>query len=210
MKPEGAAASDAESEKEQLLPQALSQRDPVPRWKTYAFLFALTFFSALGGFLFGYDTGVVSGAMIKVREYYDLDSTFVELIVSVTIVGAAIGALLGGPLSDFLGRKPVLLLASSVFTVGALLMAIAPDQWVLLAGRLVVGLGVGLAAMAVPMYIAESAPASMRGKLVVMNIMFVTGGQFIATVIDGVFSPLPLHVGWRSVISVSRVLRGWG
>ena len=202
MRPEEeAAASDAESEKEQLLPQVLSQHRPGSRWKMYTFLFALTFFSALGGFLFGYDTGVVSGAMIKVREYYDLDSTFVELIVSVTIAGAAIGALMGGPLSDYLGRKPVLLLASSVFTIGALLMAVALDKWVLLAGRLVVGLGVGLAAMAVPMYIAESAPASMRGKLVVMNIMFVTGGQFVATIIDGVFSLLPLNVGWRSVVS---------
>ena len=194
------AMSGSESEKEYLLrlPSTDSQTCSSP-CRRLTFLLALTFFSALGGFLFGYDTGVVSGAMLKIREDFDLSPIYQELIVSMTIAGAAIAALLAGPLSDLCGRKPVLILASFVFTVGAVVMSAAPSPLVLLIGRFVVGVGVGLAAMAVPMYISESAPATMRGKLVVVNISFVTGGQFIATLIDGAFSYLPLHVGWRSV-----------
>ena len=166
--------------------------------RRWTFLCALTFFSALGGFLFGYDTGVVSGAMLKIRKDFHLSPVDQELIVSMTIAGAAIAALVAGPLTEIFGRKPILILASTVFTLGAVLMSAAPKPLALLIGRFIVGVGVGLAAMAVPMYISESAPAAIRGKLVVMNVSFITGGQFIATLIDGAFSYLPLHVGWRS------------
>ena len=151
----------------------------------------------VGGFLFGYDTGVVSGAMLKVDSHFHLDSFWHELIVSVTIGAAAISAALAGPLTEWFGRKPALLLASLIFTVGAIVMGVASDKYVLLIGRVIIGLGIGLAAMAVPMYIAESAPAHLRGKLVVMNNLFITGGQFVATIIDGAFSSLSDRIGWR-------------
>ena len=86
-----------------------------------------------------------------------------------------------------------------MFTVGAVVMGAAWSPWILLIGRIIVGFGIGIAAMAVPMYIAELAPADVRGRLVVVNNMFITGGQFIATVIDGAFSYLGINVGWRSV-----------
>lgn len=151
----------------------------------------------LGGFLFGYDTGVVSGAMIKVDKHFKLDSFWHELIVGVTIGSAAIAACLAGPLTEWFGRRPALILASLVFTAGAVVMGVAPNKYVLLCGRVIVGVGIGLAAMAVPMYIAESAPAHLRGKLVVMNNLFITGGQFVAAIIDGVFSGLSNNTGWR-------------
>ena len=192
------AMSDNESEKDNLLHLPLSPESQVRSpGRRLAFLLALTFFSALGGFLFGYDTGVVSGAMLKIRQDFHLSPVYQELIVSMTIAGAAVAALVAGPLSDLLGRKPVLLAAAFVFTLGAVVMSAAPTPEVLLVGRLVVGLGVGLAAMAVPMFISEAAPAAMRGKLVIVNVAFVTGGQFIATLIDGALSYLPLHIGWR-------------
>ena len=159
------------------------------------FVLLLTLFSALGGFLFGYDTGVVSGAMIKIRESFGLSPLWVELVVSVTIASAALSSVVAGLLCDLLGRKPILITASAVFTAGAGVMAGAVTRWMLLIGRVVVGVGIGLAATVVPMYIAESAPAQMRGKLVVVNVMFITGGQFLATVMDGAFSSLP--DGWR-------------
>lgn len=81
-------------------------------------------------------------------------------------------------------------------------MGAAQYPWMLLIGRIIVGFGIGIAAMAVPMYIAELAPAEMRGRLVVVNNMFITGGQFVATVIDGAFSYLGINVGWRSVTRV--------
>ena len=93
----------------------------------------------------------------------------------------------------------VITIHPAVFTAGAVVMAAAWTPWILLIGRIIVGFGIGIAAMAVPMYIAELAPADMRGRLVVVNNMFITGGQFIATVIDGAFSYLGINVGWRSV-----------
>ena len=144
------------------------------------FVYLLTVFSALGGFLFGYDTGVVSGAMLKIKSYFGLSNEWEELIVSVTVGAAALAAALAGPSCDLVGRKPVILLASCVFTAGAVVMAVAWAAVVLLVGRVLVGLGVGMAAMVVPMYIAEAAPADMRGKLVVLNNVFITGGQFVA------------------------------
>jgi len=157
----------------------------------------LAIISALGGFLFGYDTGVVSGAMLPIRQTFSLDSTSVELVVSVTIAAAAVAAFLAGFLCNWIGRKPTLILASLVFTVGAGVMGAAFYPWMLLVGRGIVGVGIGMAAMAVPMYIAESAPASMRGKLVVMNVLFITGGQFVATILDGFFSYMRYDLGWR-------------
>ena len=165
--------------------------------RSRGFLVVLTFFAALGGFLFGYDTGVVSGAMIKVREDFSLSSTLQEAVVSVTVGAAALAAAVGGPTSDLIGRKPTLLIASVVFTVGAIVMGVAWYAWILLVGRVVVGIGIGFAAMAVPMYIAEMAPAKMRGSMVVVNNLGITGGQFVATVVDGVFSYLPVSIGWR-------------
>ena len=183
-----------DSEKESLIP------DVKPGHKeggVRCFVYVLAAISAIGGFLFGYDTGVVSGAMIKVRVKFDLDSTMQEAIVSATIAAAAIAAALSGPLTDWIGRKVTLLISSAVFTVGAVVMGASVTAWMLLIGRIIVGVGIGIAAMAVPMYIAELAPTEMRGKLVVVNNMFITGGQFVATVIDGAFSYLGINVGWR-------------
>ncbi len=199
------SGEDTDSEKELLLPRPPTEQVQGGHEAggegggVNTFLVLLAVVSSLGGFLFGYDTGVVSGAMILISEDFQLDSAWHEVIVSATLAAAAIAALLGGPLSDILGRRPTLITASVIFTVGAVVMGAAVDRWMLLAGRIIVGLGIGFAAMAVPMYIAESAPAKMRGKLVVVNNLFITGGQFVATVVDGAFSYLPRNIGWRYV-----------
>ena len=103
---------------------------------------------------------------------------------------------------DISGNLSCFIDAAAVFTIGAVVMGAALNPWMLLIGRIIVGFGIGIAAMAVPMYIAELAPAEMRGRLVVVNNMFITGGQFVATVIDGAFSYLGINVGWRSVAHV--------
>lgn len=107
------------------------------------FILVLTTCSALGGFLFGYDTGVISGAMILIREEFSLSSVWQELIVSVTIAAAALFALIGASLSDLLGRKPVILLASLVFTIGSVTMGSAQNRETLLVGRVIIGCGIG-------------------------------------------------------------------
>ncbi len=165
----------------------------------------LTVISGLGGFLFGYDTGVVSGAILEIRSTFDLRSIWLEGIVSITIATAALSSLVAGLLCDLLGRRPVLQMSSIVFTVGAALMGFSYYPWVLLAGRAIVGVGIGMAAMVVPMYIAELASVKTRGTLVLFYSVFLTGGQFIATVVDGAFSFLDYDVGWRVMLGLAGV-----
>ena len=167
------------------------------RWRTDGYLIALTVISSLCAFLFGYNTGVVSGAILKIKLYFALSSTWLEAIVSVAIGAAAISAFSAGFLCDLIGRRPTLLIASIVFTIGGILMAASYHPVMLIVGRIIVGVGVGISSVTVPMYIAESAPADIRGKLVVINVLFISGGQFMATLIDGAFSYLEIDVGWR-------------
>ena len=133
-------SNNADDEKLELKIDSISAKE---KEKTPGFVYVLTFFSALGGFLFGYDTGVIAGAMILLRNEFELSLVWEELIVSVTVAAAALFALIGGCLNDRLGRRPVIMMASVVFTVGALCMGIAGDRYLLLAGRIVVGAGIG-------------------------------------------------------------------
>ena len=131
----------------------------------------------IGGFLFGYDTGVISGAQLFFKDDFpNITDKDRELIVSLTMIGAAFGSLVSGSLSDNLGRKPVILLADFYFTIGAAMMALAGNIVWLMAGRLLIGFGVGFAAQIVPLYISEITPAEIRGKLVAMNVVMITIG----------------------------------
>jgi len=107
------------------------------------FIYVLAFFSSIGGFLFGYDTGVISGAMLIIRAEMDLDDFWHGAIVSSTILAAWLFALVGGFLSDAVGRKPVILTASVLFIAGSVTMGIADGLWPLLIGRIIVGIGIG-------------------------------------------------------------------
>ncbi|MEW8547039.1 MAG: MFS transporter, partial [Candidatus Thiodiazotropha sp.] len=109
--------------------------------KTPWFIYILSFFSAIGGFLFGYDTGVVSGAMLLLKNYFHLSSLLEEVIVSVTIGFACIFALCGGLLNDKFGRKFTTILASLVFTIGAVILAAAVNVEMLIVGRAILGMG---------------------------------------------------------------------
>ena len=106
-----------------------------------------SFFSIIGGFLFGYDTAVIAGALLELDKDFSLDRTKKELVVSVTVAAAAVGAVFGGPMNEKLGRKKTIMVASVVFAVGAVLMAGAPpSSWgwsVVLVGRFIVGIGIG-------------------------------------------------------------------
>nr|XP_040018202.1 proton myo-inositol cotransporter-like [Gasterosteus aculeatus aculeatus]XP_040018203.1 proton myo-inositol cotransporter-like [Gasterosteus aculeatus aculeatus]XP_040018204.1 proton myo-inositol cotransporter-like [Gasterosteus aculeatus aculeatus]XP_040018205.1 proton myo-inositol cotransporter-like [Gasterosteus aculeatus aculeatus] len=168
------------------------------------FLYVLAFFSALGGFLFGYDTGVVSGAMLLLKKEMNLSALWQELLVSSTVGAAALSALGGGYLNGWLGRRACILLASLVFSIGGVIMSLAPDKVVLLVGRVTVGLGIGIASMTVPVYIAEVSPPHRRGQLVTINSLFITGGQFVASVVDGAFSYVS-RGGWRFMLGLSVI-----
>lgn len=110
---------------------------------TPGFVYVLAMFSALGGFLFGYDTGVISGAMLLLKRELGLSALWQEVLISSTVAAAALSALLGGFLNGLFGRRVCILLASFFFTVGGIVLSTAPGKEVLLAGRLIVGVGLG-------------------------------------------------------------------
>lgn len=117
--------------------------DTSGKQKTTPFVVLLAAFAAIGGFLFGYDTGVVSGAMLLLKDDFSLSSFEQELVVSVTIGAAFVSALFGGYLSDRFGRKSCTIFASFVFTAGALVLAFAQNVAMLIVGRLTLGIGIG-------------------------------------------------------------------
>lgn len=107
------------------------------------YVYYLTCFATIGGLLFGYDTGIISGSMLLIGDNWHLSTIWKELIVSATVGAAALFALIAGYLTDCLGRKKVVMLASVIFTAGAAIMGAAVNKEMLLAGRLVVGAGIG-------------------------------------------------------------------
>ena len=171
------------------------------------FLIKLTVISTLGGLLFGYDTGVISGALLYMKADLHL-TTFSEAVVvsSLLFPGAACGALLGGKLADKLGRKGSLLVCAGLFLFGALICATAPNVGVMTAGRILLGFGVGAAAVTCPLYLAEMAPADRRGRMVTINELMIVTGQFLAFAMNALLDALikDPHV-WRWMLSVAIV-----
>lgn len=133
--------------------------------------------------------------MIFIKDDFVLNEWWQELVVSITILSAWIFSMVAGYSSDAWGRKRVIILASMIFTIGAINMAFAPNKVILLIGRFVVGSAVGFSSMCIPMYIAEASPARIRGSLVTLNNCFIAGGQFVAAIIAGLFSTNAY--GWR-------------
>jgi sugar porter (SP) family MFS transporter len=141
--------------------------------------------TALGGLLFGYDTGVVSGALLFVKKDFGGLSNFQqELVTSLLLVGAVIGALAAGRVADMIGRRPTVLITALVFIVGVLLAAFTPTYPLLLVARVIIGLAVGSASMTVPLYIGEIVPARLRGGLVSLNQLAITVGILSSYLID--------------------------
>lgn len=164
----------------------------------------LTMFATIGGLLFGYDTGIISGSMLLMKDYFNLTTVYQEAIVSATIGAAALFALIAGIITERFGRKVVIMIASFVFTGGAVMMALSNSKEILLIGRLVVGAGIGFASMSVPIYVAEAAPASIRGALVSLNQLFITIGILLSSIVAGAFSG-DKENGWRYMLGIAGV-----
>ncbi len=141
--------------------------------------------TALGGLLFGYDTGVVSGALLFLKtDFGGLSSFQLELVTSLLLVGAMVGALTAGRVADAVGRRKTIFVTAIIFIAGVLLAAFAPTYWTLIVARFVIGLAVGSASMTVPLYIGEIAPPKMRGGLVSLNQLMITSGILASYLVD--------------------------
>lgn len=114
--------------------------------------------AAAGGLLFGYDTGVISGALLFIAPEFGLGDLGQQLLVAGLLAGALVGALVGGAVADAFGRKRTLIGVAAVFLVGAVLSGVAPGPGTLIAARILLGLSIGVSSVCVPLYIAEIAP----------------------------------------------------
>ncbi|MDJ0651980.1 MAG: sugar porter family MFS transporter [Simkaniaceae bacterium] len=132
--------------------------------------------TAIGGFLFGYDTGVISGAILYIKQEYTLSIIQEELIISMVSLGAILGAILGGPLCDRLGRKKIVLSSSLIFIISAIGLSLAGSVNGIIGWRFLVGLAIGVSSATAPLYIAELSPRHIRGGLVTINQLFITIG----------------------------------
>jgi len=139
---------------------------------------------AIGGFLFGYDTAVISGAILFVRKQFALGSVQTEIAVSIVLAGALAGTAAGGFLGDRFGRRPTLIMTAVVYGIFALTTGLATGPVVFIISRLCVGAAVGISSMLVPLYIAELAPEEIRGALVTLNQLAISTGVVVAYYVD--------------------------
>ncbi len=158
------------------------EKDPSKRGHSFLYLAAVI--ASLSGLLFGYDTGVVSGALLFLKIQYQLSPTMQEIVTSVVLVGAVLGAVGSGRIADRLGRRVLMIITAFIFLVGVLVSAFAPGIAVLIAGRIVVGVGIGVASYLGPLYISEISPAAIRGSLVALNQLLLTLGILISYFVD--------------------------
>lgn len=159
--------------------------------------------TALGGLLFGYDTGVISGALLFIgKDFHGLTSFDKELLTSILLIGAMIGALAAGRIADRVGRRPTVLGTAALFVAGVMLAAFSPDYGVLIAARVIIGMAVGSASMVVPLYIGEIVPPRMRGALVSFNQLAITSGILASYLVDYGLSSTQ---NWRLMFALAAI-----
>lgn len=171
-----------------------------PRKHSLYFVVAV---AASGGMLFGYGTAVISGAMLFLQKSFALTPASEEIAVSAVLLGAIVGSLIGGKMSDALGRRMTLIIMALIFTTGALLTSFSPDLAFFIVSRILVGFSIGAVACVVPVYISEMAPARVRGTLVTLNQLAITIGIALSYWIDLAFANA--HLGWAPMFAVAAI-----
>ncbi len=167
------------------------------------FVLKISLLAALGGLLFGYDTGVISGALLYIKKDLHAGDFAQSWIVAGLLVGAVVGALTGGRLADLISRRWTLLVAGVVYVAAALAAALAQSSGQLVAARMVLGLAVGAASAVVPLYIAEHTPPKIRGGTVSYNQMMVTIGILVAYLVD--FGLRNAGSNWRWMLGIGAL-----
>ena len=157
----------------------------------------ISIIAATGGLLFGFDTGVISGALPFLKQHWQLSDATLEWVTTSVLIGAVLGAVTSGKLSDSLGRKRMIIVNAVIFGAGALGCAFATSVTMLIIMRIVIGIAIGITSYVVPMYIAEIAPARRRGALVTMNQLMITIGILVSYVTDYWLSNDAVPESWR-------------
>jgi MFS transporter, SP family, major inositol transporter len=160
--------------------------------------------ACLGGLLFGYDTGVANGAEGPMQAELGLSDLQLGVVISSLVFAAAVGALIGGKISDAIGRRKTIIVLAVMFFVGVLVAVFSPNFAILVAGRIILGLAVGGASTVVPVYLAELAPFEIRGSITGRNELAIVVGQFVAFVVNYILFATLGHVTgiWRIMFGV--------
>lgn len=159
-------------------------------------LYVVAIVASLGGLLSGYDTGVISGALLFINETWDLTDFTQGFLVSSVLIGAVIGAAANGVMADIFGRKKIIIATAIIFIVGSILSAVAPNVQILILSRIMVGLAVGMVNFVVPLYLSEVSPKNIRGMLVSLYQWAITAGILFSYLINGAFAAAVYNWRW--------------
>src|SRR5579862_5124770 len=166
-------------------------------------LYIVAVIAAITGLLFGFDTGIISGALLFIEKEFVISTELKELIVSVVLLGAMFGSLLSGRLTDHFGRRRLMLIISGLFVIGTLVASFAANISGILLGRLLIGLAIGVGSYAAPLYIAEIASSEFRGGLVSLFQLAITIGILISFIINYTF--INIDGSWRWMFGLGLV-----
>lgn len=179
---------------------------PNSQTPTEPFVKVIAVIATLGGLLFGYDTGVISGALLFMGNELHLTPFTTGLVTSSLLFGAAFGALFSGHFAAAAGRRKIIIILAVIFAVGALGTSLAPDVHWMIFFRLVLGVAVGGAAATVPVYIAEIAPANKRGQLVTLQELMIVSGQMLAYISNAGFNAAwGGESTWRWMLAIATI-----
>jgi SP family xylose:H+ symportor-like MFS transporter len=168
------------------------------------YIIGISFISALGGYLFGFDFAVISGALPFLRTEFQLDAWWEGFLTGSLALGCIIGCLIAGRVTDRYGRKPGLMLSAFIFAVSSIAIAVSPDLTFFVVMRFIAGIGVGMASMVCPMYIAEISPAKVRGRNVAINQLTIVIGILVTNLVNYFLKDLGPDA-WRWMFGLGTV-----
>ncbi|KAB1207244.1 Polyol transporter 5 [Morella rubra] len=186
-------------------PKTIVDFDPPKKPGRNMYAIACAVLASMACVLIGYDVGVISGAIIYIKEDLRITDVQVEILVGILNFYCLIGSFAAGRISDWIGRRYTIVVAQAIFFTGAILMGFATNYAFLMAGRFVAGVGVGFAVMIAPVYTAEISPASTRGFISSFPDVFINVGILLGYVSNYAFSKLPTHLGWRLMLGGGAV-----
>lgn len=167
------------------------------------YVYMVSSIAAITGLLFGFDTGIISGALLFIEKDFVISTELKEMIVSSVLLGAMIGSPVSGRLTDRFGRRKLMLITAGLFIAGTMIAALAVNVYGIIAGRLFIGFAIGMGSYTAPLYIAEIAPFELRGGLVTLNQLAITIGILCSYLINYAFTNI--DGSWRWMFGIGFI-----